>query len=57
MELEAQVNVSVNQMRRQDEENKKLKEELESAEARERDLNARLREQQHKYTDLESKVR
>ncbi|XP_075228450.1 ecotropic viral integration site 5 isoform X2 [Lycorma delicatula] len=57
MELEAQVNVSVNQMRRQDEENKKLKEELEAAEARERDLNARLKEQQHKYTDLESKIK
>ncbi|RZF32375.1 hypothetical protein LSTR_LSTR001839 [Laodelphax striatellus] len=57
MELETQVNVSGNQLKRQDEENKNIKEKLEAAETREKDLNARLREQQHKYTDLESKIK
>lgn len=56
MELETQVQVSGNQLRRQDEDNKAVREQLELAETKQRDLVAKLREQQNKYTDLESKV-
>jgi hypothetical protein len=51
-----QVQVSTNQLRRQDEENKNLREELEKAENREREHVTKLREESHRYTDLESKV-
>jgi len=51
-----QVQVSTNQLRRQDEENKNLREELEKAENREREHITKLREENHRYTDLESKV-
>ncbi|XP_078044708.1 ecotropic viral integration site 5 isoform X1 [Augochlora pura] len=57
MELETQVQVATNQLRRQDEGGKQVKEELESALAREKELTAKLREQQHKYSDLESKMK
>lgn len=56
MELETQVQVSTNQLRRQDEENKKLREELEEAGIRERDAAAKLLEQQRRYDDLETKM-
>lgn len=48
MELETQVQVSTNQLRRQDEEHKKLKEELEMAVTREKDMANKAREQQHR---------
>jgi ecotropic viral integration site 5 protein len=48
MELETQVQVSTNQLRRQDEEYKKVKEELEEAVNREKDLGNKAREQQHR---------
>lgn len=57
MELETQVQVSTNQLRRQDEENKKLKEELELAVLREKELSNKAREQQHRYSDLESRMK
>ncbi|CAD1471973.1 unnamed protein product, partial [Heterotrigona itama] len=57
MELETQVQVATNQLRRQDEGGKVIKEELETALAREKELTAKLREQQHKYSDLESKMK
>ncbi|XP_055624538.1 ecotropic viral integration site 5 ortholog isoform X3 [Toxorhynchites rutilus septentrionalis] len=57
MELETQVQVSTNQLRRQDEESKKVKEELEEALARERELANKAREQQHRYSDLESRMK
>lgn len=57
MELETQVQVATNQLRRQDESGKLLKEDLEQALAREKELTAKLREQQHKYSDLESKMK
>ncbi|KAJ4448932.1 ecotropic viral integration site [Periplaneta americana] len=57
MELETQVQVSTNQLRRQDEENKNLREELEQAANRERDHLTKLREESHRYTDLESKMK
>lgn len=56
MELETQVQVSTNQLRRQDEEARQLRENLDAALQRERVLQARQREFQHKYADLESKV-
>lgn len=56
MELETQVQVSGNQLRRQDEDNKAVREQLELAETKQRDLVVKLREHQNKYTDLESKV-
>lgn len=56
MELETQVQVSGNQLRRQDEDNKAVREQLELADTKQRDLVVKLREQQNKYTDLESKV-
>lgn len=49
MELETQVQVSTNQLRRQDEENKKLKESLEMAVNREREMSNKAREQQHRF--------
>jgi hypothetical protein len=49
MELETQVQVSTNQLRRQDEEHKKVKDELEEALIREKDLSNKAREQQHRY--------
>ncbi|SPP89913.1 ecotropic viral integration site 5 ortholog isoform X2 [Drosophila guanche] len=57
MELETQVQVSTNQLRRQDEEQKKLKEELEMAVTREKDMANKAREQQHRYSDLESRMK
>lgn len=56
MELETQVQVSTNQLRRKDEEARQLKDGLDSALQRERALQARQREFQHKHADLESKV-
>lgn len=57
MELETQVQVSTNQLRRQDEENKNLREELEKAENHAREHVTKLREESHRYTDLESKIK
>lgn len=57
MELETQVQVATNQLRRQDEGGKQLRDELEEALMREKDLTTKLREQQHKYSDLESKMK
>ncbi|XP_055299476.1 ecotropic viral integration site 5 ortholog isoform X9 [Sitodiplosis mosellana] len=57
MELETQVQVSTNQLRRQDEENKKLREELDSSLAREKEMANKAREQQHRYSDLESRMK
>ncbi|XP_055526510.1 ecotropic viral integration site 5 ortholog isoform X2 [Wyeomyia smithii] len=57
MELETQVQVSTNQLRRQDEESKRVKEELEEALIRERELSNKAREQQHRYSDLESRMK
>ncbi|XP_061386790.1 ecotropic viral integration site 5 ortholog isoform X1 [Musca vetustissima] len=57
MELETQVQVSTNQLRRQDEENKKLKEELDAALMREKEMANKAREQQHRYSDLESRMK
>ncbi|XP_037938194.1 ecotropic viral integration site 5 ortholog isoform X2 [Teleopsis dalmanni] len=57
MELETQVQVSTNQLRRQDEENKKLREELELAVNREKEMSNKAREQQHRYSDLESRMK
>ncbi|XP_012259144.2 ecotropic viral integration site 5 ortholog isoform X3 [Athalia rosae] len=57
MELETQVQVATNQLRRQDEGGKQLRDDLEDALLREKDLTTKLREQQHKYSDLESKMK
>ncbi|CAG9558381.1 unnamed protein product [Danaus chrysippus] len=57
MELRTQVQVSTNQLRRQDEELRQLREELDAALQRERTLVTRQREFQHKYADLESKAK
>ncbi|CAG9761550.1 unnamed protein product [Ceutorhynchus assimilis] len=56
MELETQVQVGTNQLRRQDEEIKKHREALENAETRDREAAARLLEEQRRYSDLESKM-
>lgn len=48
MELETQVQVSTNQLRRQDEEHKKVRDDLEEALNREKDLANKAREQQHR---------
>lgn len=49
--------MSTNQLRRQDEDNKRLREALEQAATREREHMGRMREQLHRYSDLESQVR
>lgn len=48
--------MSTNQLRRQDEENKGLREKLEEALSQEKEARSKLKEQQNKYIDLESKV-
>ncbi|XP_045509935.1 ecotropic viral integration site 5 ortholog-like isoform X2 [Colias croceus] len=57
MELRTQVQVSTNQLRRQDEELRELREALDSALQRERALQTRQREFQHRLSDLESKAK
>lgn len=57
MELETQVQVSTNQLRRQDEEIKKQREALETAEQRDREAASRLLEEQRRYSDLESQMK
>ncbi|CAK1554995.1 unnamed protein product [Leptosia nina] len=57
MELRTQVQVSTNQLRRQDEELREMREALDNALQRERVLQSRQREFQHKYNDLESKAK
>lgn len=56
MELETHVQVSTNQLRRQDEEKKVLKEDIERAQQRDRELLTKLKESDRKNCDLESKV-
>uniref|UniRef100_A0AAR5PP63 Rab-GAP TBC domain-containing protein n=1 Tax=Dendroctonus ponderosae TaxID=77166 RepID=A0AAR5PP63_DENPD len=56
MELETQVQVGTNQLRRQDEEIKKQREALELAELRDRNAAARLLEEQRRYSNLESEM-
>ncbi|XP_031343186.1 ecotropic viral integration site 5 ortholog isoform X1 [Photinus pyralis] len=56
MELETQVQVSTNQLRRQDEEIKKQKDLLEKGELRDRDAAARLLDEHRRYKDLETKM-
>lgn len=56
MELETQVQVSTNQLRRQDEEIKKQREQLEAAEMKDREAAARLLDEQRRYADLDSKM-
>ncbi|XP_044734011.1 ecotropic viral integration site 5 ortholog isoform X2 [Chrysoperla carnea] len=57
MELETQVQVGTNQLRRQDEEGKRLREELEAGLVRERDAATRERDHQRRYADLEGKMK
>lgn len=57
MELEAQNQVSVNQVRRQAEELKNLQQEKEKLLTRERELESQLREATRKYTDLEGTLK
>lgn len=52
MELETQVQVSTNQLRRQDEEYKKTQQELDQSLVREKELSNKAREQQHRYYKL-----
>lgn len=49
MELQTQVHVTSNQLRRFDEEKKKYQEELEAALTREKEMANKAREQQHRY--------
>lgn len=57
MELETQVQVGTNQLRRQDEEGKRLREELEAGLGREREATTRERDHQRRYLDLEGKMK
>ncbi|XP_047480983.1 ecotropic viral integration site 5 ortholog-like isoform X3 [Penaeus chinensis] len=57
MELETAVQVSTNQMKRQEEENKRLQESLDTAEATIRTMQSQLGEHKRKYTDLESQMK
>ncbi|XP_028968405.1 ecotropic viral integration site 5 ortholog [Galendromus occidentalis] len=57
MELEAQNQVSVNQVRRQAEELKTLQQEKDKSLTRERELESQLREATRKYTDLEGTLK
>ncbi|XP_045120636.1 ecotropic viral integration site 5 ortholog-like isoform X4 [Portunus trituberculatus] len=57
MELETAVQVSTNQMKRQEEENKRLQEALDAAEANIRTMQSQLGDHKRKYTDLESQMK
>ncbi|KAI5733998.1 hypothetical protein M8J77_001256 [Diaphorina citri] len=57
MELETQCQVSGNQLKRQDEDNKLLADKLDTTQVKVKELTAKLKEQQHKYSDLESKMK
>lgn len=57
MELETQVHVSTNQLRRQDDEMKMFREQLEAAEMRVREADGRVKAEQRKYVDLHSEMR
>nr|XP_022911612.1 ecotropic viral integration site 5 ortholog isoform X2 [Onthophagus taurus] len=57
MELETQVQVGTNQLRRQDDEIKKLRESLEFGELRDREAATKLLDEQRRYNDLESKMK
>ncbi|XP_022669953.1 ecotropic viral integration site 5 ortholog-like isoform X3 [Varroa jacobsoni] len=57
MELEAQNQVSVNQVRRQAEDLRNLQQEKDKLITRERELELQLREATRKYTDLEGKLK
>ncbi|CAG9865462.1 unnamed protein product [Phyllotreta striolata] len=57
MELETQVQVSTNQLRRQDDEMKKYLESIEAAEGRDKEAAARILEEQRRYADLETKMK
>ncbi|KAB7506775.1 Ecotropic viral integration site 5 [Armadillidium nasatum] len=57
MELETAVQVSTNQMKRQEEENKKLQEALENAQAEVKSLEVQLGEHKRKYSDLEGQMK
>lgn len=48
MELETQVQVSTNQLRRQDDEGKRVRDQLETAQRGEKDAASKAREQQHR---------
>lgn len=56
MELETQNHVCTNQIRRQDEEFKKLTAEHEMCVQKERELQGQVNEQQHKLSDNDSQV-
>lgn len=56
MELETQNHVCTNQIRRQDDEHKRLEEAYEASQSAEKDLQAKLRERKDQLVDLESKV-
>lgn len=53
MELETQVQVSTNQLRRQDEESKRIRDDLEASQTREKEMANKAREQQHRYETLQ----
>ncbi|XP_050712480.1 ecotropic viral integration site 5 ortholog-like isoform X5 [Eriocheir sinensis] len=57
MELETAVQVSTNQMKRQEEENKRLQEALDAAESNIRTMQSQLGDHKRKYTDLESQMK
>ena len=56
MELETQNQVSGNQLKRQEEEIKRLTEQLEGFDMKVKEMTAKCRDHLNKYTDLESKV-
>ncbi|KAG0720777.1 Ecotropic viral integration site 5-like protein [Chionoecetes opilio] len=56
MELETAVQVSTNQMKRQEEENKRLQDKLDTAEANIRTMQSQLGDHKRKYTDLQGQA-
>lgn len=57
MEWETALQVSTNQMKRQEEEKKRLQETLDAAQAEICTMQSQLGDPKRKYTDLESQVR
>ncbi|ODN02708.1 Ecotropic viral integration site 5 protein [Orchesella cincta] len=57
MELETQVQVTTNQLKRQEDESRRLKEELETSYAQNKDYQSKLKDERRRYSDLESKLK
>ncbi|XP_021944224.2 ecotropic viral integration site 5 ortholog isoform X1 [Folsomia candida] len=57
MELETQVQVTSNQLKRQEDDSKRIREDLDSSWAQDKDMQSKLKDERRRYSDLESKLK